>query len=517
MTSDTDIPTSNDKQQDSFIEEEGLETQYSPEGYAARTVELLQPKGPWYDMTLDGLRPVLTSALFSIHLNQRPPADFKFLAKLSDLLREASPSSSELAITLANASDELDHLARSKQAFQVTQALMFLAAKSGNMEAAIAITDWLLNNGIYKVDASLFMRVGFDALDAVVNGNGMHHDFSRAKLRYALFSQNYARMLQARDEARKEFLEQTLEFALIAEVIKKHPAPAGHLVVFGDIAPGPKDDDKFLESYFDLEHKPLPLVHAPDPGKTADKLRQEFPWCGSAIDLIERQLELSLYGDATIKLRPLLLHGVPGTGKSRFARRLAENLELPFICINGGGASDSMLFRGAARGWGTGRPGIAPHAIQQHKIANPMILVDEIDKEGESRHNGKVSDVLHQLLERETSVRYYDEYLLTNCNLSRINWLATANRIDFIEQSLLSRFDIVEVPKPKREHYHRIFHTAVKDVLTHAGIELTVALSLFETSEIEYACSKAASPRHLTKLVETLVTIKLRDGRSLPH
>jgi ATP-dependent Lon protease len=86
--------------------------------------------------------------------------------------------------------------------------------------------------------------------------------------------------------------------------------------------------------------------------------------------------------------------------------------------------------------------------IARKKIGNPIFILDEIDKASERGHNGSVWDTLHLLTERATSCRFFDDYLYSECDLSQVSYIATANSLARIPKSLLSRFRIALVPNP---------------------------------------------------------------------
>ncbi|NYZ14851.1 AAA domain-containing protein [Azospirillum sp. RWY-5-1] len=111
--------------------------------------------------------------------------------------------------------------------------------------------------------------------------------------------------------------------------------------------------------------------------------------------------------DGALRLRPTLLVGEAGTGKSRLARRVFERLGLPYTVAPVGGTADARLL-GTAKGWSTGHGSVVAEAFLRHRKANPGLVVDELEKVGTSRHNGSLWDGLLGLLEPETSRRWLD-------------------------------------------------------------------------------------------------------------
>jgi ATP-dependent Lon protease len=101
----------------------------------------------------------------------------------------------------------------------------------------------------------------------------------------------------------------------------------------------------------------------------------EFPY---AVDVIDLALT-DLVGRLTIRLRPLLLIGDPGGVKSRFARQLGEALRLS-VWRTDGSRADGAVFGGTDRRWSSAEPCHPFLAVARGKIANPLVLIDEIEK-----------------------------------------------------------------------------------------------------------------------------------------
>ncbi|MHB8180194.1 MAG: AAA family ATPase [Acidithiobacillus sp.] len=72
---------------------------------------------------------------------------------------------------------------------------------------------------------------------------------------------------------------------------------------------------------------------------------------------------------------------------------------MPYLVISAGGASDSMVLKGASRVWSTAQPGAVIRLIQQTEVANQIIIIDEVDKCGSGSQNGNLIDTLLQLIE----------------------------------------------------------------------------------------------------------------------
>ena len=240
--------------------------------------------------------------------------------------------------------------------------------------------------------------------------------------------------------------------------------PPKLVVLAGKIQTGKGFDANDVQRWRKLE-KPMPLAAVPDPVAVETALMGEFPWMEPVIDRIGQDLRLArATGLPSLRLRPLLLVGPPGVGKSRFGRRLAEVCEVPFTMIGAGGSGDNRSIAGTSRGWGSAEPSRVLGVMVDHGIANPLIMVDEIDKAATSRHNGRLVDTLLGMLERETAARFNDECLGAACDISWVSWILTANQLDSVPAPMLDRVSIVEIGQPAADHFPSILNGTLADV-----------------------------------------------------
>lgn len=190
----------------------------------------------------------------------------------------------------------------------------------------------------------------------------------------------------------------------------------------------------------------VPLVHGVDVAAATATLVGEFPWAEDQL----RAILADLVGAPFVRLRPTLLAGKPGCGKSRLARRIGEVLGLPVLLFSAAGAADAS-FGGTSRQWSTGRNSTPASAILQHQVANPLIAMDEIDKIGEGNQNGNLSSILVTLFEKETSSRYFDPFIDAPLDLSAVSYIATANDARKVPQVVLDRLRLLTIPDPRAQ------------------------------------------------------------------
>jgi MoxR-like ATPase len=206
----------------------------------------------------------------------------------------------------------------------------------------------------------------------------------------------------------------------------------------------------------------LPILHLKKLGKATatkisgiERLLAEQPNMEEALGLILGELRARLLADAPAKLPPLLLCGGPGTGKTRLVSEIARIMDLPYTEIQLAGSPDAMKITGLSRYWRSAGCGLIARTFCDREHANPIFILDEIDKAGHSEH-GRPHDAILQLLEERTARAFQDEFLVAPIDASHASFLATANSIDSIPEPLLSRFIVIEVPELTHEDRIRV-------------------------------------------------------------
>lgn len=254
---------------------------------------------------------------------------------------------------------------------------------------------------------------------------------------------------------------------------------------------------------------PLPLVEVPPLQVARNALLFEFPY---AIDVIDFALA-DLVGRATVHLRPLLIVSKqPGIGKSRFVRRVGEILGLS-VWRTDASRSDGAVFGGTDRRWYSAEPCHPFLAVAQGRIANPLVLIDEIEKAGTRSDYGRLWDCLLGFLEVESNCRYPDPALQTNVDLSQVSYIATANRIDPLPSPIRDRFRIVTFPKPTANHLDALLPAVIADLAKERGLDQSWVPPL-DGVEREAVAKHwpGGSVRRLRRIVEAI--LRERDVRA---
>lgn len=203
---------------------------------------------------------------------------------------------------------------------------------------------------------------------------------------------------------------------------------------------------------------PLPLRQVPrDAAARIEALAEAAPAFAAPLKEIRRTLALAAHtGRPSPRIRPILLVGPPGIGKTWFARRLAQALNLPFGSLNLGGATDNRCLQGTARGWSAATPAWPIAEMCRLAAPNPVLFLDEIEKAGGQREsNGRVHDTLLAMIEPESAAGWFDECLRTPADLRNLVWVMAANETRGIPAPLLSRLAVHHIEPPPASAFDR--------------------------------------------------------------
>ncbi|MBE0701897.1 MAG: AAA family ATPase [Afipia sp.] len=320
------------------------------------------------------------------------------------------------------------------------------------------------------------------------------------------------RIQAAQEEVHNEYRhrddEKTPDKPSASEETAPATIPPDHVMVCSLPEQGASPSSKSLtKTYQSAINSPLPLALAPPPQEVRTKLLFEFPYAQEAIDTILSDL----VGQRIVRLKPTLLVGQPGAGKSRFARRLAEELGIIVWRVDGA-QSDGAIFAGTDRRWHSTEPCHPFMAVHRAGHANPLVLSDELEKAATRSDYGRLWDCLLGFFEPETAARYPDPALQTALDLSHVNYIMTANSTDSLPTPLQDRLRVIGFPTPQAGDLNALLPAVLAGIAIERQLDPHWIMPLDgDEHRIVAQHWTGGSVRQLKRVVEIILKVREKD------
>lgn len=255
---------------------------------------------------------------------------------------------------------------------------------------------------------------------------------------------------------------------------------------------------------------------APPPSSEAiSSLSDKYPHMKGAIGIVRDYVSISRLSEGPANLPPILLSGPPGAGKTAFVLDLVKILGVPSRLVNAPGLTHTFVLGGNDPAWMGSKEGMILSLLLDG-TGNPVMVIDEIDKAGQSvsgsrSSSASIEDFLLNVLEPITARRYADEFLTAAhpIDASKIQWIFTANSLEGVSKPLLSRLTVISVREPTAEELREaIIPSIYKSILEENNLVGKVPESLPEQA----IRTLEGSPREARKRILRLLAGFAREG-----
>src|SRR4051812_8151372 len=232
----------------------------------------------------------------------------------------------------------------------------------------------------------------------------------------------------------------------------------------------PARDHENLRATYErmLERGPERFQVKPSGVPEMASLYEQLPNFTDALDDVKRHVALAQDSGDGIEITPMLLLGPPGIGQTHFARKLADLLGTGMSLVPMSSMTAGWLLSGASSQWKGAKPGKVFEAIVDGQYANPVIVVDEIDKAAADAQYDPLG-ALYGLLEHDTAETFIDEFAEIAIDASQVIWIMTANDDRCIPEPILNRMNVFEIEAPSLEAARQIARNLYRSIRGEHG------------------------------------------------
>ncbi len=273
----------------------------------------------------------------------------------------------------------------------------------------------------------------------------------------------------------------------------------------------PSRDHESLRATYErmLEKGPDRFQVKPSGLPAMEHLYDDLPNFHEVLDDLRRQLALCTDSHDALEITPMLLLGPPGVGKTHFAREMARLLGTGLGFVSMSSLTAGWVLSGASSQWKGARPGKVFETLVDGQYANPVMVVDEIDKAG-GEHAYDPLGSLYGLLEHDTAHSFTDEFAEVPIDASQVIWVATANDARSIPDPILNRVNVFEIEMPDAEASRKIAGKLYRSIRAdHAWGQRFAP----ELGEAVLEAMSSMAPREMRRALMTAFGNAKLDGR----
>ena len=220
--------------------------------------------------------------------------------------------------------------------------------------------------------------------------------------------------------------------------------------------------------------------------------------------IIEHIAVLKLRND--MKSPILCLNGPPGVGKTSLGKSIAEALGREYVRISLGGLRDESEIRGHRKTYIGAMPGRIMQSLKKAKTSNPVFVLDEIDKLSIG-NQGDPSSAMLEVLDPEQNTSFYDNFVESGFDLSKVMFIATSNNIANVQPALRDRMEIVQVSGYTIEEKFQIAkkHLIPKQIKEHGLEKNIIKINKSSAVKIIEGYTRESGVRGLEKQIAKIV------------
>ena len=243
-----------------------------------------------------------------------------------------------------------------------------------------------------------------------------------------------------------------------------------------------KSKAKVHEDYLKLLQAPMMLGGCDDQDEidiAFAMLYAQAPWCRDPLTAMWRASRTHVVDNPYYFCEPILLHGAPGCGKTYLAQMIAQQMNLPYVRLNMAQLTGVFELTGHEMAWSGANVG-APLALMLNKRqANPVVILDEVDKCGRPATNngGDPQNAILALTDPTGRDAWRCPFLQTEVYMGAINYVMTANDIDKVPAPLRDRCRVFEIKRPFGDDLRQFIETSA------AGLDAAIIDVLFDRAK----------------------------------
>jgi len=240
------------------------------------------------------------------------------------------------------------------------------------------------------------------------------------------------------------------------------------------------------------------------------RMRIDMPHLRKVIERIEACCALAAFSRQPLRIPPMLLVGPPGVGKTYFANCVADLLGVPQFVYALESAETVSALTGSDKHWWNSEPGHLFKLIVQGEHANPVVVLDELDKVTTGGNHYRPANALHAVLEPSSAKQLRDKSADLLFDASYTVYVATANRLSPIDASLRSRFELFFIDEPDPRAAVALARAVAQQLLRE--LKLTRRFDM-PAGEVVQQLALLGSPRQMHKVLAAAIGRAVVSGR----